>query len=188
MQAGVDAARAYQISVLALLGNPGFINHHDAIRVLNRGQPAGDNQGRSANRKFGERTLNRSFSFSVEGGRGFIQDQNRRILKERARNGQPLFLTAREFDTTFSDDGVQAGREPANHFIKPCAPRRFENVRFIGGMVPQTAVACDRAGSGEDFMLMLRQLRFRAGEVWPEPGDECHDQSDGRHHQKARLE
>ena len=46
----------------------------------------------------GQRPLHQHFGLGVQVRRGFVQDQDRRILEQRARDRQPLPLPAAELD------------------------------------------------------------------------------------------
>jgi hypothetical protein len=39
-----------------------------------------------------ERFLNKAFGGGVDAGRGFVQDENRGVLEQRASNADPLLL------------------------------------------------------------------------------------------------
>ena len=52
--------------------------------------------------------LNYRFCGVVKRARRLVQNENGRIFEEHARDAQPLFLTARQFDASLTDLGVVA--------------------------------------------------------------------------------
>ena len=53
-----------------------------------------------------ERNLNLLFALGIEGGSRFVEQENRRILEQRARNGETLLLSAGEKAAFVADDRV----------------------------------------------------------------------------------
>ena len=56
-----------------------------------------------ARRESFERHLDLLFRFGIERGRGFVEEQDRRILQERAGDGETLLLSAREHAALVAD-------------------------------------------------------------------------------------
>src|ERR1700688_5086262 len=61
--------------------------------------------------------LNEGFRFRIEAGGGFVQDEDSRISKNGARDGDALLLSAGEFDAALADDGVVLVFECFGKFI-----------------------------------------------------------------------
>src|SRR6185295_9085629 len=80
----------------------------DLIGAADGGEPMRDDERRSPLTQPAEPVLNERLAFAVETRRRLVQDQNSRIRKDRARNRNPLALTARYLDPALADDGVIA--------------------------------------------------------------------------------
>jgi hypothetical protein len=55
--------------------------------------------------------LDSQFMFAIESAGSFVEDEERGLAKQCARQGQTLALSAREPNTAFSDNGFQPFRE-----------------------------------------------------------------------------
>jgi hypothetical protein len=80
--------------VTSHLHYPPLIEHDDSIRVFNRRQPVGDDQGRAAFHEKRQLLLYPPLRFVVERRGRFIENQYRRILEQRACDGNSLPLAA----------------------------------------------------------------------------------------------
>jgi hypothetical protein len=73
--------------------------------VTDRGKAVCNYDGGPADTDVGDRALDGRFGFAIEGGCGFIQDQDRRLAENGASETEPLALSAREFEPSFAGDG-----------------------------------------------------------------------------------
>ena len=96
MQCRIEAAARQQVLVASHLHDPPLIEHDDSIRVFNRRQPVGNHQGRAAFHQQRQFLLNAPLRFVVERRGRLIEDQDGRILEQRACNGNSLPLAARK--------------------------------------------------------------------------------------------
>ena len=83
MQSGVEPAVRDQLGVRALFDDTPFVQHHNAIGVLDRGQAVRDHDGRAPAHQLLERRLDQPLGLGVERGGGLVEDQDRRILEKR---------------------------------------------------------------------------------------------------------
>src|SRR6185369_13554518 len=65
--------------------------------------------------------------FRVERRRRFVEDQDRRVLEDRARDREPLPLPARELARVVADDGVEAIRQRLGELEQVGAGERSTN-------------------------------------------------------------
>ncbi len=114
----------------ALLGDTGLIHHHDAVGVADGGQPMRDDQGGSPACQFRQGTLDGVLGFGIEGRGGFVQDQDRRVFEEHARNRQALFLTTRQFHPALADHGIQTVRQRSDGAVELGAPCGLQDLGF----------------------------------------------------------
>ena len=78
-----------------------------------------------------ERFLDQTLRRRVHARRRFIQNQNRRILEQRARDREPLFFANAQLHSALADDAIQSFRQPLDERAR---------VRRIG-RAPQLRVA-----------------------------------------------
>ncbi len=99
-------------------------HHDDPVEAVQRRQAVRDGDHRAAHHQPVERFLDRFFRGAVQRRGGFVEQQDRRVLQDGARNRDALPLSARELDAAVADDRVVAFRH------------RFDEVRaarFPGG-------------------------------------------------------
>src|SRR6266516_3438766 len=67
-----------------------------------------------------ERLLDEPFGLRVERARRLVEDEDRRVAQDRARNRDPLFLAAGEPIAALADDGVVALGQSRDHVVDAC--------------------------------------------------------------------
>src|SRR5260370_23559058 len=72
----------------------------------NRGEPVADHECSSAAHQVAQALLNQRFGFGSEAGSSLIENEDAGIGKDRARNGNTLFLPTGELDPAFANHGV----------------------------------------------------------------------------------
>jgi hypothetical protein len=93
-QVGVDAAQRHQRRVRPGFHDAPVFHYDDAVGALHGGQAVCDDErGAPAHGRF-QRALHQAFRFGVERAGGFVQQQQRRVLEQRARDGDALALAA----------------------------------------------------------------------------------------------
>src|SRR5688572_13909463 len=74
----------------------------------------GDDDCRAVGHQLPERVLDQRLAFRVEGAGGLVQDQNRRVLEDGARNRDALPLAAGELYAALTDQRLVSGRKRLN--------------------------------------------------------------------------
>ncbi len=74
---------------------PGFdngpvVHHDDVVRVLDGGQPVGNDEAGPVLQQFAHGVLNLNFGPRIDGTGGFIQDENLGVGDKGSRNGDEL--------------------------------------------------------------------------------------------------
>ena len=95
----------------ALLDDPPLLQHHDVVGIRHRRQPvADDDRGASTSRRtqVGE---DPGLGAGVHGGQRIVEQQQRRVGEQRARDRDPLALAARQRDAAFADARFVAMRK-----------------------------------------------------------------------------
>src|SRR5882672_9160385 len=96
VESPVEAIGRQQVVVTAALDDAPLRQHHDEIGVLHRGQAVGDDEHGAMLHEAFDRLLHQALRFGVEGARGFVEDQERGIAQQRARDRDALALPPRE--------------------------------------------------------------------------------------------
>ena len=81
-------------------------HNDDHVRVLDRGQTVGNGKDRTVAHDPVQRILHQTFGDVVQCAGGFVQNQYRRVLQYRPRDGNTLFFAAGKFESILSDDGI----------------------------------------------------------------------------------
>ena len=69
-----------------------FVHDEDAVGALDGGQPMRDHDGRAAFHQARQRLANAQLGFGVDARGGFVQDQEARIVGQRAGETDELLL------------------------------------------------------------------------------------------------
>ncbi len=111
VERGVAAAAAQQLLVAAGLDDLARLDHQDAVRVHDGGEPVRDHDGGAALAELGDRLLHVPLGFGIERGGRFIEQDDGRVLDQRARDGDALALAAGELGAVLADRRVVVARE-----------------------------------------------------------------------------
>ena len=107
VEVGIDAALCQQLGVTAALGDDTVGDGDDAVGVADGTQAVGDDQGGAAHGQIVEGPLDLGLRHGVQGGGGFVQDQDGGILQEDSGDGYTLLLSAGQQSTALTDIGVK---------------------------------------------------------------------------------
>ena len=99
-----------QLRMAAALDDAAGIHHQDLVGVHHRRQPVRDHQRGAADRDAVEFGLDRFLAFGIQRRGRLVEDQDRRILQQRARDRDALLLAAGQFQAAFADRSVVAVR------------------------------------------------------------------------------
>ncbi len=80
----------------------------DAVGVADGGEAVGDDDGGAPDDDLFEGALDEGFGLVIDGGGGFVEDQDGRVFEDSSCYRNALTLSAAEFLSTFADDGVVA--------------------------------------------------------------------------------
>ena len=108
---GIITAVLQQLFVSTPLADGSVFKHEDLICVLDGRDPVSDDKDRMVIAKGLQLLLDIGFRLHIHRGRGVVQNQDRRILDQRPRQRNPLFLPAGKSDAPLADDGIIAVRK-----------------------------------------------------------------------------
>src|SRR5262245_40456557 len=86
MQPAIDSADRDKFLVRALFADAVLGDNHDTVSVFDRSKAMGNHERRAPFGQFGERLLDELFRLSIECRCSFVQNKNRWVLEEHARN------------------------------------------------------------------------------------------------------
>ena len=95
----------HQFVVGAGFADGAVAKHDDDIGVADGGEPVRDDEAGAALHQFLERLLHEPFAFGVERAGRLVEDQDGRVLEQRAGDGDALALAAGDFDAPLADEG-----------------------------------------------------------------------------------
>ena len=84
------------------------VEYADKVGVFDGGEAVGDDDGGAVAHEVVERFLDEFFGLGVEGGGGFVENHDGRILEDGTCDAEALALPAAEFAAAVADDGLVA--------------------------------------------------------------------------------
>ena len=105
-QLRVVAIARYKFPMLARLCDQAVVEHHDSVRMDDRREAMGDDNGCSPSGEETERLPYRGLVGAIEVGGRLIENQDGCILQECAGDGEALAFAAGEFRSALADDGL----------------------------------------------------------------------------------
>mmetsp|Transcript_2387 Transcript_2387/g.6020 ORF Transcript_2387/g.6020 Transcript_2387/m.6020 type:complete len:301 (-) Transcript_2387:1246-2148(-) len=91
---------------------------HDLVGRLYGGQAVRDDQHGAPRHQPRQRALHRGLRHAVQRGGGLIQNDDRAVLEQRARNGDALALAARQQSAALAHNGVVAVRQLRDKLVR----------------------------------------------------------------------
>ena len=101
----------------AALGDPAGVEHDDLVGADDGRQAVGDDDGRAVRGDAVERRLDRFLGAAVERAGGLVEDQDRRVLQQRAGDRHALLLAARELQPALADHRFIALRQRGDEVV-----------------------------------------------------------------------
>ncbi len=77
----------------AFFGDAAVLDDKDLVGVPDRGQTVGDGDDGFATGELGDGRLDQVLVLRIDAGRGLVEDDDGRILKDSPGDGNPLFFT-----------------------------------------------------------------------------------------------
>ena len=125
IQLRVDPGRPrQQLFVAPDLRDAAALQHDDGVGAPDGGQPVRDDERRAVAHQVLQRFLDQQLRFGVERRRRLVQDQDRRVLQQRARNRQALALPARQLLAALADAGLVLLRQRHDEIVRVRGARR----------------------------------------------------------------
>ncbi len=115
----------------SLFDDAAFVDDEDSVGVFHRRKAMRDDQNRAVFHQVVNRLLDDGFGLVVQGGRRFVQDDDRRVFHERAGNRDTLFLSARQQNAALSDLRIQPFIQSGDKVRQTRVLNRFVQL-FVG--------------------------------------------------------
>ena len=172
----VQAAPFQQRAVRALFDQCAVLHDIDLIHWRDRSQAMGDRDHRSPRRQLADRAVDRRFGARIQGGRGFIQHQDRRIAQDGTGNGDALALAAGQPPARLAHVGIVSVRQGHDEVVYlgltgsrfdfriACLRLRQPDVLADGGVEQEVVLE-------DDTHLSAQRVLRRRGDVMAIEGD-----------------
>src|SRR5439155_11565979 len=122
------------------------------VCAANGGETVRDDESSSAKHQVGERLLHEHLGLRIQFGGGFVQNENGRILQNRARNGDALPLAAAQARAAFANHGVIALRQLDDEIVRQRG-LRGGNDFFLGNIGQAVADVVANGVVKQDVLL-----------------------------------
>ena len=117
-QLSVHTVSRDQLRVGAHLGDAARIQHENPVGSDDARKPVRDYQRRPVLHQPVQRGLDDGFVLRVHARKRLVQQQDRRVLEQRASNRQPLPLPAGQPNGALSDNGIVPGRQMRDELVR----------------------------------------------------------------------
>ena len=114
----VSAALGQQLLMAAGFYHRSVLNHENAIGVHDRGEPMSNGDGCASLAQFSDCFLHQVFGFGIQRRSRLIEQDDRRILDQCARDRDTLALAARKLHPVLANGCVIASRKSNNEFMR----------------------------------------------------------------------
>ena len=142
----------------AFLDDAAAIHHQDTVAGQHRRQPVRDHQrGAIAHQPF-ERRLHQLLAFGIERRGRFVEQQQRRIAQDRARDRNALALAARQRDAALAGLGVILLRQPVDELGRERQLGRVLDIGVARLRPAEADVVGDRRGKDHGVLRHQRDV------------------------------
>ena len=117
MKFGVYATERKQLTMRTFFGDNPVFEDNDLVRLAYGAQAMCDHDDRSAFHQLSQGVNHEVLRFGVECRRRLVQDHDRAIANDGARDANTLALTARKRVSAFAYDSVVTMRHAADEFV-----------------------------------------------------------------------
>ena len=145
----IEGAAFKQCAVRRDVYQLALLQHQDLVAFGQRGQTVGDDDHGPAACNSVQVGVHQRLAFRIERAGGLIQDQDARILDQRAGNRQALLLAAGEVGRAFLDIGLIAIRHPLDEFLGTGQSRGAHHILDRQAGTTGDDIVADRAAEQE---------------------------------------
>ena len=164
-EGAISAVARDQLGVGAGFDRRAVFDHENPVRANNRLQAVRDDDRGAAGLESLQRLLHLALGFGVQRRRRLVEQQDRRVLENRARDGDALALAAGELRALFADVGVVAVGELQDEVVSMRLARRRLDLVIGGAGLAERDVVADRAAKQKDILRNERDSVANRGET-----------------------
>src|SRR5262245_33911867 len=113
----IAAPLAQEFLVPSGFDDRAVLDHEDAVGMHDRGQAVSYDQRGSAFTQMTHRVLDLALRFAVEGSGRLVEQDDRRVLDQRARDRDALALPARQLQPVLTDRRVVSSRKAHDEIV-----------------------------------------------------------------------
>ena len=117
MKFGVYATERKQLAMRTFFGDNAVFEDDDLVRLAYGAQAMCDHDDRAAFHQLSQGVNHQVLRFGVECRRRLVQDHDRAVANDGARNANTLTLATRKRVSAFADDRVVTVRHAADEFV-----------------------------------------------------------------------
>ena len=172
VQPSVESAGFQQIGVVALLHQPSFVEHQDAVGGPDGGEAVGDHQRGAPFHDPFQGLVDKGLGFGVEMGGGLVEDEYLRVFQDHPGQGDPLLLAARQSVAPLPHHRVVSVRQGDDEVVDVGRPGGrldllLTGVRFGVAQVGGDGVVEEERLLGYDPHRLLQRLQSGVQHVHP---------------------
>src|SRR5271157_1277884 len=141
----VNSAFLKQFLMRPHLANSSFVHDHDFAGVLNGGEAVRDDQGGAVLNQAAQAFTQQMLRLRIDARGGFVEDQDARVVSERAREGEQLFLSHRKRGAALLDGFLETSRQALDEIQQVDLARRVTDLTIGDPAAAQADIARDRS-------------------------------------------
>ena len=151
-EAAVEAVFADEFVVGAFFGDAAVLDDKDLVGVPDRRQAVGDGDDGPAPGELGDGGLDQVLVLRVDAGRGLVQNDDGRVLKDGPGNGNPLFFTAGQGTAALADYRVVTLWQSHDKAVAAGFFCRFDHLLLRGVRLSEADIRPDRVVEKVDIL------------------------------------
>ena len=135
------------------------------LRLLDGRESMRDHQRRAVVHQLFERSLDDALGFGVECRGRLVENQDGRVLQQRARDGNSLPLPAGQQHAAIADDRVEACRQLAHELDAHARPAPLRSIALVDSVATERDVRAYRIVEQHHFLTDERDLLAQAPQL-----------------------
>ena len=125
----------------AVLDDLAALDHQDAVGMHDGVQPVRDDDGGAVLAEMLDRLLHLALGFGIERGGRLVEQDDRRVLEQGARNGDALALAAGQLRAVLADRRVVAEREAHDEIMRAGRLRGIDDLASLAPGLPKAMLS-----------------------------------------------
>jgi hypothetical protein len=151
-QVGINTTQRHQRGMGAGFDDAAVFHDDDAVGALHGRQAVRDDDGGAADHRRLQRALHQALGLGVERAGRFVEQQQRRIFQQGARDRDALALAAGQAHAALAQEGAVALRQALDEFVGGGQFRRGDDF-LVAGAGTAVADVFHRVGREDDGIL-----------------------------------